>query len=76
MLWETLRMFDYIEPPQYSGHGYAMFGTERCEMKVKIPACPTHLDWGSWELTVHLDRNSNYMLPDYSLKVATSLRYS
>ena len=30
-----------------------MLGTERCQMIVKIPACPARLEWDSWQLTVY-----------------------
>ena len=46
-MWQMLRAFDYTEPPQYSGHGSSVLGTERCQMIVKIPACPAHLEWDS-----------------------------
>ncbi|RLN09029.1 uncharacterized protein C2845_PM11G21980 [Panicum miliaceum] len=124
LLWEMLRGFDYTEPPQYSGHESILMGTERCQMIVKIPACPARLDWGSWQLTVfgrrpadsweiaarkaieefsekhnaeimetpyivfplkdettqawtdRVNRNLNYMMPDYNAKTAASFRYS
>ena len=38
LLWQMLRAFDY---------------TERCQMIVKIPACPARLEWDSWQLTVY-----------------------
>ena len=53
LLWQMLRAFDYTEPPQYSGHESSLLGTERCQMIVKIPACPARLDWDSWQLTVY-----------------------
>ena len=48
LLWQMLRAFDYTEPPQYSGHESSLLGTERCQMIVKIPACPARLEWDSW----------------------------
>jgi len=53
LLWQMLRAFDYTEPPQYSGHESSLLGTERCQMIVKIPACPARLEWDSWQLTVY-----------------------
>ena len=53
LLWQMLRAFDYTEPPQYSGHESSLLGTERCQMIVKILACPARLDWDSWQLTVY-----------------------
>ena len=48
-----LRAFDYTEPPQYSGHESSLLDTQRCQMIVKIPACPARLHWDSWQLTVY-----------------------
>ena len=101
-----------------------MLGTERCQMIVKIPACPARLEWDSWQLTVYgrkltdsweiaarkaieefsekhnaeimdtpysviplkdettqayadrVNRNMNYMMPDYNVRTALSFSYS
>ena len=124
LLWQMLRVFDYTEPPQYSGHESSVLGTERCKMIVKIPACPARFEWDSWQLTVYgrkladsweiaarkaieefsekhnaevmdtpysviplkdettqayadrVNRNLNYMMPDYNVRTTLSFSYS
>ena len=124
LLWQMLRAFDYTEPPQYSRHESSVLGTERCQIIVKIPACPARLEWDSWQLAVYgrkladsweiaarkaieefsekhnakimdtpysviplkdettqayadrVNRNLNYMMPDYNVRTAQSFSYS
>jgi hypothetical protein len=52
LLWEMLMAFGYTEPPQYTGHESSLLGTAHCHTIVKIPPCPSHLDWESWQSTV------------------------
>jgi len=52
LLWEMLMAFGYTEPPQYTGRESSLLGTARCHMIVKIPPCPSRLDWESWQSTV------------------------
>ena len=124
LLWEMLMAFGYTEPPQYTGRESSLLGTARCHMIVKIPPCPSRLDWESWQSTVfgrkladsweivarkaieeftekhtaeivdtpysviplkdettqawaeRVNRNLNYMMPDYNARTALSFRYS
>ena len=52
LLWEMLMAFGYTEPPQYTRRESSLLDTARCHMIVKIPPCPSCLDWESWQFTV------------------------
>jgi hypothetical protein len=45
LLWESLRFFFYIEPPQYDGVEYREEGVPRCRLKMTIPQHPYLSQW-------------------------------
>jgi hypothetical protein len=50
LLWDTLRDFGYTICPEYLTR--EVMTTDqlfRCEVKVKIPVCPTNPAWEEWE---------------------------
>jgi hypothetical protein len=50
VLWDTLKDFGYTAYPKYSTSEVMTIGQLlRCEVKVKIPVCPTNLAWEDWE---------------------------
>jgi hypothetical protein len=50
LLWDTLRDFGYTTYPEYSTREDMTTGQLlRCEVKVKIPVCPTNPAWEEWE---------------------------
>jgi hypothetical protein len=50
LLWDTLKDFGYIVYPEYSTLEVMTTGQLlRCELKVKIPVCPTNPAWEEWE---------------------------
>jgi hypothetical protein len=50
LLWDTLKDFGYTVYPEYSTCEVMTTGQLlRCEVKVKIPACPTNPTWEEWE---------------------------
>jgi hypothetical protein len=51
LLWDTLKDFGYTAYPGYSARELMTTGQLlRCEVKVKIPVCPTHPTWEEWEV--------------------------
>jgi hypothetical protein len=40
LLWESLRLFFYTEPPQYDGVEYREEGVPQCRVKMTIPQHP------------------------------------
>jgi hypothetical protein len=50
LLWDTLKDYGYTAYPEYSTRE-VMITCQllRCEMKVKIPECPTNPAWEEWE---------------------------
>jgi hypothetical protein len=58
LLWESLQLFCYTEPPQYDGVEYGEEGVPRCRVKITIPQHPFHSLWQHIEINVvgfHLD---------------------
>jgi hypothetical protein len=50
LLWDTLRDLGYTNYPEYSTREVMTTGQLlRCEVKVKIPVCPTNPGWEEWE---------------------------
>jgi hypothetical protein len=50
LLWDTLRDFGYTTYPEYSTREImTTCQLFRCEVKVKIPVCPTKPAWEEWE---------------------------
>jgi hypothetical protein len=50
LLWDTLDDFGYTAYPEYSTREVMTTGQLlRCEVKVKIPVCPTNPAWEEWE---------------------------
>jgi hypothetical protein len=50
LLWDTLKDFGYTVYPEYSAREVMTTGQLlRCEVKVKIPVCPTNPAWEEWE---------------------------
>jgi hypothetical protein len=50
LLWDTLRDFGYTAYPEYLTREVMTRGQLlRCEVKVKIPVCPTNPAWEEWE---------------------------
>jgi hypothetical protein len=50
LLWDTLKDFGYTAYLEYSTHDVMTTGQLlRCEVKVKIPVCPTNPAWEDWE---------------------------
>jgi hypothetical protein len=52
LLWESLRLFFYTEPPQYDGVEYKEEGVSRCRVKMTIPQHPVHSQWQPIEVDV------------------------
>jgi hypothetical protein len=46
LLWESLQLFSYTEPPQYDGVEYSEAGVPRCRVKMTIPQ---HLSQSLWQ---------------------------
>jgi hypothetical protein len=51
ILWDTLRIYHYLDPPQYKGREFTEVGVPRCRATVTIPHHPT-LEWQSIEIEV------------------------
>jgi hypothetical protein len=50
LLWDTLKDFGYTAYPEYSTREVMTTGQLlHCEVKVKIPVCPTNPAWEEWE---------------------------
>jgi hypothetical protein len=50
LLWDTLKDFGYAAYPEYSTHEVMTTSLLLCcEVKVKIPVCPTNPAWEEWE---------------------------
>jgi hypothetical protein len=45
LLWESLSLFHYTEPPQYDGVEYREEGVPRCRVKMTIPQHPFRSQW-------------------------------
>jgi hypothetical protein len=45
LLWESLSMFFYTEPPQYDGVEYGEEGVPRCRVKMTISQHPFRSQW-------------------------------
>jgi hypothetical protein len=52
LLWESLSLFHYTEPPQYDGVEYREEGVPRCRVKMTIPQHPFHSQWQPIEVEV------------------------
>jgi hypothetical protein len=51
ILWDTLRIYHYPDPPQYRGREFTEVGVPRCRATITIPPHPT-LEWQSIEIEV------------------------
>jgi hypothetical protein len=51
ILWDTLRIYHYPDPPQYKGCEFTEVGVPRCRVTITIPPHPT-LEWQSIEIKV------------------------
>jgi hypothetical protein len=51
ILWDTLRIYHYLDPPQYKGREFTEVGVPRCRATVTVPPHPT-LEWQSIEIEV------------------------
>ncbi|PVH64040.1 hypothetical protein PAHAL_2G172100 [Panicum hallii] len=52
LLWESLSLFHYTEPPQYDGVEYREEGVPRCQIKMIIPQHPFRSQWQPIEVEV------------------------
>ncbi|PVH62747.1 hypothetical protein PAHAL_3G385400 [Panicum hallii] len=52
LLWESLSLFHYTEPPQYDGVEYREEGVPRCRVKMTIPQHPFRSQWQPIEVEV------------------------
>ncbi|PVH33918.1 hypothetical protein PAHAL_8G094100 [Panicum hallii] len=52
LLWESLSLFHYTEPPQYDGVEYCEEGVPRCRVKMIIPQHPVRSSWHPIEVEV------------------------
>jgi hypothetical protein len=52
LLWESLCLFFYTEPPQYDGVEYREEGVPRCRVKMTIPQHPFRSHWQPIEVDV------------------------
>jgi hypothetical protein len=52
LLWESLSLFHYTEPPQYDGVEYREEGVPRCRVKMTIPQHPFRSSWHPIEVEV------------------------
>jgi hypothetical protein len=52
LLWESLSLFHYTEPPQYDGVEYREEGVPRCWVKMIIPQHPFRSSWHPIEVEV------------------------
>jgi hypothetical protein len=52
LLWESLQVFGYTEPPPYDGVEYDEEGVPRCRMKMTVPSHPTLSLWQPIEVNV------------------------
>jgi hypothetical protein len=50
LLWESLRLFFYTEPPQYDGVEYREEGVPWCKVKMTIPQHPFRSQWQPIEI--------------------------
>ena len=51
ILWDTLRIFHYPEPPRYNGRQFSEEGVQKCSVTMTIPQHPT-LAWPPIEIEV------------------------
>jgi hypothetical protein len=52
LLWESLRSFDYTEPPQYDAVEYQEEGVHRARVRMTIPQHPFRSQWQPIEVVV------------------------
>jgi hypothetical protein len=52
LLWESLSLFFYTEPPQYDGVEYREEGVPRCRVRMTIPQHPFRSQWQPIEVNV------------------------
>jgi hypothetical protein len=52
LLWESLQLFSYTEPPQYDGVEYSEKGVPQCRVKMTIPQHPSRSLWQPIEIDV------------------------
>jgi hypothetical protein len=52
LLWESLRSFCYIKPPQYDAVEYQKEGVRRCRVRMTIPQHPFRSQWQPIEVDV------------------------
>jgi len=50
LLWESLQLFYYTEPPQYDCFTYTAEGVTRCTVKITIPQHPFRAHWQPIEI--------------------------
>jgi hypothetical protein len=68
LLWDTLKNFGYTTYLEYSTREIMTTGQLlRCEVKVKIPMCPTNPAWEEWECTAQ-GRNLSDMVQKDALE--------
>ncbi|PVH34207.1 hypothetical protein PAHAL_8G172200 [Panicum hallii] len=60
LLWESLSLFHYTEPPQYDGVEYREEGVLRCRVKMTIPQHPFRSQWHPIEVEVHPTKVAAY----------------
>jgi hypothetical protein len=72
LLWDTLKDFGYTAYPEYSTREVMTTGQLlRCEVKVKIPVCPTYPTWEGWECKAQ-GRNLSDTVQKAALEVLTT----
>jgi hypothetical protein len=72
LLWDILKDFGYTTYPEYSTREIMTTGQLlRCEVKVKISACPTNPAWDEWECTAH-GRNLSDTVQKAALEALTT----
>jgi hypothetical protein len=52
LLWESLQLFSYTEPPQYDAVEYSEEGVSQCKVKMTIPHHPSRSLWQPIEIDV------------------------
>jgi hypothetical protein len=52
LLWESLQVFGYTEPPPYDGVEYEEEGVPRCRVKMTVSPHPTLSLWQPIEVNV------------------------
>ena len=50
ILWETLMRFGYTQRPKYQSKEYEEFGTQGCDVYVKVFQTPEYPEWTPWSV--------------------------